>query len=145
MLTRAVMRWLGAAAGMLIAACGGGAVTTPALAPRDTTPPPPAVLVIPSIGAPDVLDVATWNVEWFGDPANGPTDEARQLANVRTVIGSADVDVWGLQEVVSVPAFRSMLAAMPGYDGVVATDSAVQDGRAWYGDFNDTGQKVALV
>src|SRR5690606_25871927 len=40
---------------------------------------------IPVKGSGATLDVATWNIEWFG-AANGPSNDALQLANVAAVI-----------------------------------------------------------
>ena len=30
---------------------------------------------VPKIGTDSTLDVATWNIEWFGDSLNGPSNE----------------------------------------------------------------------
>ncbi|HLM46744.1 MAG TPA: hypothetical protein VK458_22930, partial [Myxococcaceae bacterium] len=51
------------------------------------------------------FSLGNWNVEWFGDTTNGPTDEAKQLDNVQVVIANADLDFWGLQEIVDPTAF----------------------------------------
>jgi endonuclease/exonuclease/phosphatase family metal-dependent hydrolase len=101
--------------------------------------------IIPPQGTPATLDVGNWNVEWFGDASHGPANDALQLDNVRAVLAGADLDVWGLEEVVSARAFKSLLAALPGYDGMLANDPFVEDGPAYYSDFGNTEQKVALV
>lgn len=75
---------------------------------------------IPAKGADATLDVATWNVEWFGSPSNGPSDDARQLAHVRAVIQDSAIDVWALQEIDDVKAFNELLAALgPDYGGII--------------------------
>jgi Family of unknown function (DUF5689) len=53
--------------------------------------------------SPTQLDVFNWNVEWLGNPTNGPTqsgtNDATQIANARTVLNSVGADVYMLQEV----------------------------------------------
>ena len=133
-------------ASMWGSACGGTG-TAPAATPPSTptTPTTPSAPVIPAIGDASAIDMATWNLEWFGDPANGPTNETQQAANIRAAIAAADLDLWAVQEVVSASAFRSLVAALPGYGGVLANDPAVVGGAASYSDFNDTEQKVGLL
>ncbi|MFE2010482.1 lamin tail domain-containing protein [Streptomyces sp. NPDC059491] len=115
------------------------------LATLTTAPVARAAASVPSQGSPTQLDVGNWNVEWFGAPDFGPTDEALQQQNVRDVMAGADMDVWGLSEVVSTSAFDTLVAGMPGYTGVVANDPIVTNGAQYYSDFGDTEQKVALV
>ena len=100
---------------------------------------------VPSQGSATQLDVGDWNVEWFGDTGFGPTNEALQQSNVRDVMAGADMDVWGLSEVVSTSAFNSLVAGMPGYTGVLANDPIVTNGPQYYSDFSNAEQKVALV
>lgn len=51
------------------------------------------------------LDVITWNVEWLGHPANGPSQsgagDATQIANAKTVLNSIGADVFMLEEICS--------------------------------------------
>ncbi|MFE5881562.1 lamin tail domain-containing protein [Streptomyces hydrogenans] len=115
------------------------------LATLTTAPTANAAASVPSQGSPTQLDVGNWNVEWFGAPDFGPTDEALQQQNVHDVMAGADMDVWGLSEVVSTSAFDTLVAGMPGYTGVVANDPIVTNGAQYYSDFGDTEQKVALV
>lgn len=95
-----------------------------------------------SLDRPESVDVASWNVEWLGDPGHGPADEALQLRNASTVLRTMDLDLVGLVEVVSEQSFSSLLARLPGYRGLLVTDPAVQGGRASYGADE---QKVALL
>lgn len=82
---------------------------------------------IPVLGVDDALEVATWNVEWFGSDSNGPSDEARQQANVAAVIAGAGIDLWALQEVSDTQAFDDLLATLgPDYAGTLATNSGQQ-------------------
>ncbi len=84
---------------------------------------------------------ANWNVEWFGSPNDGPTDDDLQLENVKTVITRTDADFWGLQELVDATKFNE-LKQLPGYDGFMANDPSVVSGAAYY----STGeQKVGFL
>lgn len=131
-------RSLGALMGALVAAV--------ALTPLGADPVLAAATApVPSQGSATQLDVGNWNVEWFGSPDFGPTNEALQQENVHDVMAGADMDVWGLSEVVSTTAFDNLVSGMPGYTGVVANDPIVTNGAQYYSDFSNTEQKVALV
>jgi len=96
---------------------------------------------IPPFGQPDSFDVATWNMEWFGSWREGPTDEALQLSGARAVVAGLDVDLWGVEEVVSNSQFEELLAGLP-YRGLLANDPSVDGGSSYYG----TGeQKVGII
>lgn len=89
--------------------------------------PPAASAQVQSVGSPATLDVATWNIEWFGSTSNGPSDENRQQANVRDVVAMSNIDLWAVQEIASPTAFQNVLAALGGsYEGVLATESGQQ-------------------
>ena len=98
--------------------------------------------VIPPLGEGTSLLVANWNVEWFGDPNNGPYDDALQLQNVGQVMRSVGADVWALQEVVDVEDFAALKAQLPGYDGFVSNDARVSLGAQYYATDE---QKLALL
>ena len=115
-------------------ACGGSGAAAPVV-------PPPAVSV-PARGGPATLDLGTWNLDWFGDPLHGPVDEGLQARNVRAVLAGLDCDLWGLEEVVDAAAFQGLVAGLPGYAGLLASDPSVAQGPAYYGPAE---QKVALV
>ena len=127
---------LACAALVLLLACGGKGDG------NSDVPVPGQGTAVPAQGSAATLDVAAWNVDWFGDTEHGPTDEGRQLQNVRDVIAGTDCDLWGLEEVVDASAFQTLLKGLPGYAGLLASDAAVTYGSAYY-----TGdeQKVALV
>ena len=88
------------------------------------------------------LDVANWNIEWFGDTSNGPTNESLQLANVRDTILGTDFDVWALEEVVSSTVFQQLKSQLTGYAGILANDSNVTSGSSYY---TTSEQKPALL
>jgi endonuclease/exonuclease/phosphatase family metal-dependent hydrolase len=61
-----------------------------------------------------VLDVATWNIENF--PKADDTPE-----RVASLIQSFELDLVALEEIASTEAFHRLLAALPGYRGVLST------------------------
>jgi len=102
-------------------------------------------VTIPAKGSATTLDIASWNIEWFGDAANGPTNEALQLSNVRDVVAGTDFDIWGFEEVVSSSQWNSLESQLPGYTGFVANEANVINGAAYYSDFSNTEQKVGIL
>ena len=130
------------AACSLAAACDTSRVSAP---PAISAPGSAHFVTVPAQGSASSLDVATWNIEWFGDTGFGPTNEALQQSNVRDVIAGADADIWALQEVVTKAAFDTLLARLPGYAGLLANDPSVLNGPQFYSDFSNAEQKVALV
>lgn len=79
------------------------------------------------MGSDATLDVATWNIEWFGSSTNGPSDEARQLTNVRAVLEGSGVDLWAVQEIANESAWEALLAELgPDYDGRLTPTRASQ-------------------
>jgi endonuclease/exonuclease/phosphatase family metal-dependent hydrolase len=122
----------------LLAACTGTTDSPTALRPSAEM----RAVAVPVQGSSTSLDIADWNIEWFGDATNGPTDEAMQQANVRDIIASADVDIWGLEEVVTASAWNTLKSGLPGYAGVLSSDANVTNGAAFY---TSTEQKVAVL
>ena len=100
------------------------------------------VAAVPAKGSASTLDIASWNIEWFGSTGNGPKNETLQLQNARDVIKGTDFDIWGLIEIVSASQFDSMLAQLPEYDGFLANDPMVENGAAFY---TAGEQKVGLL
>jgi hypothetical protein len=64
---------------------------------------------VTKVGNDTLIDVAGWNVEWFGDPQNGPSNEPTQYTNVKSVIANTDLDVWGLAEISNSTTFTTLL------------------------------------
>jgi len=75
-------------------------------------------------GYPVLLRVAGWNLEWFGDPSDGPTDEELQYTNVRSILREGGLDLYGLVEVVNPSTFERLLTDLPDYRGLLASDTA---------------------
>lgn len=133
---------LGASLLLGAAACG-----TPSQPDASDTPGPgePALQPVPAYGTEETLEVGTWNLEWFGDAGNGPEDEARQLERVAHVLDGLDVDLWSVQEVVDPDHFRALVDRLPGYEGLLADEAAVEGGADWYRDFAGNEMKVGLL
>jgi len=66
----------------------------------------------------------TWNLEWFGDPSEGPSDDGLQYDGVRAVLAERGRELVALQEVASESAFDRLLRDLPGYAGALS-------GYAW--------------
>jgi methionine-rich copper-binding protein CopC len=73
-----------------------------------------------SIDAATTLDVVAWNLEWFGSTSLGPTNDALQEQNVKTVLQSLAADVYALEEVVSETRLANVVSQMPGYSYVLS-------------------------
>ncbi len=95
-----------------------------------------------SRGSDSTLDVASWNIEWFGDPTHAPDNDRQQGDNVRDVILGTDVDIWGVAEVVDMGAWARLKAALPGYDGFLANEGPVTSRASYY---SATEQKVGVL
>ena len=61
------------------------------------------------------LNVACWNVEWFGHPTLGPSDNALQATNVATVLNTINADLFQVVEVSDSVGFKNLVAGMSGY------------------------------
>jgi len=74
-----------------------------------------------TIGKDETFDVVTWNVEWFGDPANATTPNTDlQRRRVRDLIQDLDADVYAFQEITSVTAWNTIVAELQEYGGVLS-------------------------
>lgn len=72
---------------------------------------------VPAVGTSQTLDVATWNIEHFGNDGADPAD-ARQFQNVKQVILESEIDLWAVQEIEDPDDFRRLLAELgPEYGG----------------------------
>lgn len=111
----------------------------------DDGPAGPAAATVPEKGGDATLDVATWNIEWFGNTENGPTDEQLQLENARDVILGAGMDVWAVQEISIGSHWEDLEAQLDGYTGFLADESHVVNGPEFYRDFGDTELKVGIA
>ena len=77
-------------------------------------------LTATSIDPVNTLEVVNWNIEWFGSPSLGPTNDAQQQANVSLILNDIGADIYGLMEVVSEQRLQSVVSQMPGYTYVLS-------------------------
>ncbi len=77
---------------------------------------PLAAQDIPAVGTDATLDVATWNIERFGE-TGGPPDQA-QFDNTLAIIQAAEIDLWALQEMNDEDDFEALVEALgDGWEG----------------------------
>lgn len=81
---------------------------------------------VPKIGTDSTLDVATWNIEWFGDSLNGPSNEVTQLKNVTEVITSMDMDIMALCEVSNPGYWKKLQNNLTDYGAVITNYTQTQ-------------------
>jgi len=71
------------------------------------------------------LDVATWNIEWFGDeanspPAGDPNSDAIQKDAAKTVLAELNADIYAVEEISDDVLFAQMVSELPGYDYILS-------------------------
>jgi len=97
------------------------------------------------------ISLANWNLEFFGDATQNPADDDLQQRNVTAILQDAGFDIAGLEEVVDVTRFNQVVAALPGYDGVVSSDATRVTGTSSCVSFGNPlcytagEQKLALI
>ncbi|MEX0747402.1 MAG: endonuclease/exonuclease/phosphatase family protein, partial [Rhodothermales bacterium] len=69
---------------------------------------------IPVKGSATTFDVATWNIEHFGNDGAEPHDDERQFENVRQVILQSQIDLWAVQEIEDDADFERLVSALGG-------------------------------
>lgn len=89
------------------------------------------------------LKIVNWNVEWFGNPVNGPTNDSLQQQNVQTVLKNLNADIYALAEVCDTARIKSVVANMPGYSYVIADFGSYADNI--YDTDYAGAQKLAFV
>ena len=84
---------------------------------------PATAQTVPPVGTDATFDVATWNVEHFGNPGSGPSNETLQFENVLAVLEGSEIDLWAMQEMDYQSAFNNLVEALGApYDGVWVAD-----------------------
>lgn len=87
------------------------------------------------------LDVACWNIEWFGTSGFGPTDEALQMQNAKTVIKTINADIYNVNEISNLTAFNTLVTELNtdgfAYSGVCSSRLSNND--------NASGQRVCFI
>jgi endonuclease/exonuclease/phosphatase family metal-dependent hydrolase len=131
------------ALGALLVLAAAAACDAPSGAQRTLTGvDAPSLVTIPAKGTAATLDVASWNIEWFGATGSGPTNETLQLQNARDVINGTDFDIWGVAEIADQTAWNNLESQLPGYTGFLASESVVTSGSTYY---SATEQRVGIL
>lgn len=77
---------------------------------------------IEHVGTSTTLDVATWNIEWFGHPGLDPADDDQQVANVADIMLGTGIDIWALQEITDNARFEELLTQLgPDWAGLLGS------------------------
>jgi len=74
----------------------------------------------------ETFNVATWNIEWFGNSSNGPDNTELQFNNVKQVIETMDLDLYALQEISNVQEFYRLVDSLDEYSGFIANYGQTQ-------------------
>ncbi|MCX2583995.1 lamin tail domain-containing protein [Pedobacter sp. MR22-3] len=92
--------------------------------------------------AANTLEVVNWNIEWFGSPAQDPSNDVQQAANVKTIVNNINADVYGFAEVVDTTLFRNTVLPA-GYNVIFSSFGSYADNKA---DANyPLAQKLAFM
>lgn len=81
---------------------------------------------VPVIGNDADLEIATWNLKWFGDAQNAPNNDQLQFDNVKNILQSTQIDIWALQEVSNENSWIFLLNELPAYQAALAPYSQTQ-------------------
>lgn len=93
----------------------------------------------------NTLDIVSWNINWFGNPANGfgPKDDDLAEQNIKKAMNRLNADIYVFIEVVDVQRFRRMVQALDGY-GVSISDYCSNATDSLSSNY-PSGQKIAYV
>ncbi|EIA07806.1 endonuclease [Flavobacterium frigoris] len=97
-----------------------------------------------SISKDKTLDIATWNVAWFGDetnsPAAGKTDsDAIQKEAVKNILQTLDADIYAVEEVSDDTLLAQMVSEMNDYSYVLS------EATSYPNDASGPKQKVGFI
>jgi endonuclease I/chitodextrinase len=90
------------------------------------------------------LDIATWNVAWFGDETNSPAagklnSDAIQKEAVKTILQQLDADIYAVEEVSDDALLAQMVSEMNDYSFVLS------DATSYPFDVTGPKQKVGFI
>ena len=82
--------------------------------------------VLPPQGTPGTFDLGTWNIEWFGSPTEGPSNNELQFRNVLAVLRQGAIDLWALQEINDPTLFQRLRDSLHvyGLEGVLGPSTS---------------------
>lgn len=61
-----------------------------------------------------MLNIVNWNIEWFGSPSNGPSDDQLQQDNAKKVIDYLGADAYGVAEITDATRFSNLVSSLSG-------------------------------
>ena len=76
----------------------------------------------------NTLEVVNWNIEWFGSPLLGPSNDVQQAANVKTIVNNINADIYGFAEVVDTTLFRNTVLPA-GYNVIFSEFGSYADNK----------------
>ncbi|WP_367771051.1 endonuclease [Flavobacterium sp. WC2421] len=90
------------------------------------------------------LDIATWNMAWFGDETNSPAagkinSDAIQKDAVKNVLQQLDADIYAVEEISDDVLFAQMVSEMNDYSYVLS------EATSYPNDFSSPKQKVGFI
>lgn len=76
---------------------------------------------IPSKGDSTTLEIANWNIEWFGKTGSGygPDNEVLQRKNILRTVRETKIDLWALCEISDINAFDTLTDSLPEYGSAI--------------------------
>jgi hypothetical protein len=91
------------------------------------------------------LDVVSWNMEWFGYPSSGPSNEDLQEANAKKILRYLNADLYGLVEVVDTTRFRRLVDSLGNTEfgyfiSPFCSNNTTGTGNGWL-----SGQKLGFI
>ena len=91
------------------------------------------------------LDVVSWNMEWFGYPSSGPTNEDLQEANAKKILRYLNADLYGMVEVVDSMRFRRLVDSLGNnvygfFISPFCSNNTTGTGNGWL-----SGQKLGFI
>ncbi|WP_420457145.1 endonuclease/exonuclease/phosphatase family protein [Rubrivirga sp.] len=90
--------------------------------------------IITPRGGDATFDVATWNIEQFGDPSPSTPPDQRQIHNAEAILSQAEIDLWAVQEVKTQEVWDDLLGRLrdDGYAGRLGTEPTFGDLKAGF-------------
>ena len=73
-----------------------------------------------SVNPDKTLEVVNWNIEWFGSPTLGPTNDALQEQNARTIMQNINADIYAVSEIVDTARLGNLTRSLNGYSYVIS-------------------------
>ncbi len=80
-------------------------------------------------GDPATFDVATWNIELFGNPAPSTPPDRVQMSNAVALLSQSGIDLWTVQEIKTQEVWDTLLGRLQdaGYAGVLSPEPTFGD------------------